>query len=142
MVAPARVAGDARAKALIREGSIMKKRAVRGWWLYFIVPLAVFGFSILMHSCGGGDDCKDLEVLDSQDACQTYGERFQCGSINFEASTGLCTVDGCRLCSCTDVNMTDQANCTFYGLYFNCLATFNPEAMTCQLGGKCNAGPF
>ena len=120
----------------------MKKRAVRGWWPYCIVPLAVFGFSILMHSCGGDDNCKDLEVKESQEACQIYGDQFGCSSINFEASTGLCVVDNCTLCSCTDVNMTTQANCTFYGLYFGCLSTFDSEAMTCQLGGKCNAGAF
>src|SRR5262245_33317621 len=122
----------------------MKKRAVWGWWPFCIVPLAVFAFSMVMHSCGDDNICKDLEIRESQDDCQAYGDRFQCSSINFEADTGLCTVDNCTLCSCTQVSTTeDAASCLFYGNYYGCLATFTPDTMRCQLGGQCNqAGPF
>lgn len=120
----------------------MKKRVSR-WWLFCVIPLVVFGFSMVMHSCGGNDNiCSDQQALPSQQDCTDYAKMFGCSSSSYDDSNGLCVIDGCTICSCLDIHTTaDAAACSAYGTYFGCLPTFTAENGNCNLGGMCEHGP-
>ena len=121
----------------------MKKRFSR-WWVFCGVPLIVFGFSLIMHSCGGNDNiCSDQNAEPSSQDCTDYGKMFGCSSISYTESNGLCVVDGCTICSCLDIHTTpDQASCDAYGAYYGCLSTFTADTGNCNLGGQCQNGPY